>query len=89
MEAIRKITKVRNNSIQLANLGSFNNQTVEIIIFPVSVKKESQKSKPKQTKNSPGKEFLKLQGIWKDRTDIKNSVEYVQELRKKISSRKL
>ncbi len=45
----------------------------------------------KQKKNlrSPGKNFLKLQGIWKDRSDINNSLEYLNTLRKKIASREI
>ncbi|MBK7055735.1 MAG: hypothetical protein IPH52_11920 [Leptospiraceae bacterium] len=39
MEAIRKITKIKNNSLQLVDLESFNNQTVEVIIFPVKFKR--------------------------------------------------
>ena len=89
MEAIRKIVKVKNSSPQISNLKSFNNQTVEIIIFPISEKKQVEKVKTNLTKTTPGKEFLKLKGIWKDRIDIQNSVDYVQELRKKIATRKI
>lgn len=76
MEAIRKMTKIKNNSLQLVDLESFNNQTVEVIIFPVKFKKEvpftaKSTEKKKITKNSKPS-LSKLKGIWKNRNiDIK------------------
>ena len=76
MEAIRKITKIKNHSLKLVDLESFNNQTVEVIIFPVKFKKET----PVTTKPTPKKKTIKvskpslsnLKGIWKNRNiDLK------------------
>ncbi len=36
MEAVRKITEVKNNSILLKNLNLFNNKKVEVIVLPIS-----------------------------------------------------
>ena len=70
MEAIRKIATIKNNSLQLANLGSFNNQQVEVIIFPLSIKKETMTAKSKKQNKAS---FFKLKGIWKERDiDLKS-----------------
>lgn len=39
MEAILKITKIKNKSLKLVDLESFNNQTVDVIIFPFKFNK--------------------------------------------------
>jgi hypothetical protein len=46
------------------------------------------KKKIKTGHNPSGKDFMKgLEGIWKDRTDIIDSVEFVNKMRKKNSIR--
>lgn len=51
-------------------------------------KKLSQEKSRKKNKYPTGKDFMKgLEGIWKDRTDITDSVEFVNNLRKKNSIR--
>lgn len=70
MEAIRKIIKIKNNSLKLVDLEDFNNQTVEVIIFPVRKKKENSKIKKSLKVSKPS--LSKLKGIWKDRNiDLK------------------
>ena len=84
MEAIRKITKIKNNSLQLANLRSFNNQMVEVLIFPVSIRKEDQKVKAKKPAKKANTSFFKLKGIWKDKDiDLKSLREKAWPERKK------
>ncbi|HMV42440.1 MAG TPA: hypothetical protein PK079_19410 [Leptospiraceae bacterium] len=58
MEAIRKITKIKNNSLKLVDLEDFDNQIVKVIIFPVAKKKENPKKK--KVVKSPTNEFLKI-----------------------------
>lgn len=65
MEAIRKIIKVKNNSLKLVDLESLNNQTVEVIIFPVADKNEIAKTKKVTKIAKPS--LSKLKGIWKGR----------------------
>jgi len=38
---------------------------------------------------TPGKNFLKLQGMWKDRIDMKDTIKYVQNLRTRIGNREI
>ena len=52
-------------------------------------KNEAKNRKPKNSENTPGKKFLKLQGMWKDRTDMTDTLEYVQNLRKRIGNREI
>jgi len=65
MEAIRKIIKVKNNSLKLVDLESLNNQTVEVIIFPFTDKNEIAKTKKVTKILKPS--LSKLKGIWKGR----------------------
>lgn len=57
--------------------------------FALAISTLSKKKVSKKKPTSPAEKFLKLQGIWKDRTDIKDSVEYLQTLRNKIASREI
>ncbi len=53
-----------------------------------NLKNQNKKPAAKQKKNPTGKEFMKgLEGIWRNRTDMTDSVKYVNNLRKKNSIR--
>ncbi|HNZ27817.1 MAG TPA: hypothetical protein PLG34_00555 [Spirochaetota bacterium] len=41
MKLLRKITVIKNNQISFKDLSKFNNQKVEIIIFPIKEAKEN------------------------------------------------
>jgi hypothetical protein len=56
--------------------------------FLESSKKES-RLKTQKTNSTPGKSFLKLQGMWKNRADMKDTVKYIQDLRNRIGSREI
>ena len=52
-------------------------------------KSRIKKAKPKDTNITPGKKFLELQGMWKNRTDMTDTVSYVQNLRARIGNREV
>lgn len=67
MEAIRKITKVRHSTISFYELAKYNDQDVEVIIFPLTEHHNFTGSK---------KNILKYSGIIKsDYSDISENVD--------------
>ncbi len=52
-------------------------------------KKGISTQKINNSNSTPGKNFLKLQGMWKNRADMKDTVKYVQDLRNKIGNREV
>ena len=55
MEAIRKITKIKNGSIYLRELEALNNQEVEVIVLSIAQPGEKTKSKKKKLIQLMGK----------------------------------
>ena len=67
MDAIRKIIKVKHSSISFNELAKYNNQDVEVIIFPLSEYHDYKNSK---------KNILKYSGIIKsDHYDTSENID--------------
>lgn len=52
-------------------------------------KNGAENRKRKNSEITPGKKFLKLQGMWKNRTDMTETIEYLQNLRMRIGNREI
>jgi hypothetical protein len=94
-QAIQLNSNILNDGeLFLKNVSLKRGQEVEIIILFKNNKKEKSlpnKTAPKKKLHEPkymtGKDILKAAGLWAHRSDIENSVEFVQRLRQTENER--
>lgn len=84
MEAIRlKHTITKSGELHITNLSVVEGQQIELLLL------FTPKTKPKSRKKLTARQLLNsgLIGMWKDRNDIPDSVEYARRLREQAQRR--